>query len=165
MDRLLVCSIGNPAPYTNTFHSAGHVVLAAIARTLGYTFQKGRGGTVALGSEFILWQSHAYMNVSGPAVALARKQYGGRRLVVVHDEMELALGQVRVVEGRASAKGHNGLKSMLTKDYTRIGVGIGRPMSRESHVVAAYVLGKMRPEQRAKIEGCAGRVLEELRKM
>ncbi|KAE9378611.1 peptidyl-tRNA hydrolase [Stipitochalara longipes BDJ] len=177
--RLLVCSIGNPGPYLNTLHSAGHTVLSALATALSYpSFQKSRAygnGLVSAGSEFTLWQSSSQMNVSGVGVAAAWRQFEkeGRgeeaRLVVVHDELELAPGHVKVKNGSASAKGHNGLKSIngLLKgtEYTRIGVGIGRPESREPDVVAGYVLRKMSAQERAKVEGCVGKVEMELRRL
>ncbi|RKF79847.1 Peptidyl-tRNA hydrolase [Golovinomyces cichoracearum] len=166
--HILVCSIGNPAPYARTLHSAGHVVLSALASMLSYKIEKARSGggsLVYVGQEFVLWQSGSFMNVSGTAVAKAFKIYGGRQLVVLHDEMELPLGRVKVTSGHASAKGHNGLRSMTTKDYTRIGIGIDRPLSRESDVVAAYVLRKMQGHERAKIEASAVTVLEELRRL
>lgn len=115
------------------------------------------------------------MNVSGAGVAAAWRQFQKEsrgeptRLVVVHDELELGLGQVKVKSGTASAKGHNGLKSinglLNGNDYTRIGVGIGRPESREPDTVAAYVLRKMSGVEKSKIEGSAGKVVEELRRM
>jgi len=87
----------------------------------------------------------------------------------MHDELELALGLVKVKSGSASAKGHNGLKSIngLLKgtEYTRIGVGIGRPESREPDVVAGYVLRKMSAQERGKLEGCVGKVEMELRRL
>jgi PTH1 family peptidyl-tRNA hydrolase len=115
------------------------------------------------------------MNVSGVGVAAAWRQFVKEsrgeqtKLVVVHDELELPLGQVKVRSGLASAKGHNGLKSIkqMLPDvaYTRIGVGIGRPESREPAVVAGYVLRKMTGTERGKVEGCAGKVEAELRKL
>lgn len=162
----MVCSIGNPAPYAKTLHSAGHVVLSALASMLSYKLEKANSGSlVSVGQEFVLWQSGSFMNVSGAAVAKASKIYGGRKLVVLHDEMELPLGRVKVASGNASAKGHNGLRSMMTKDYIRIGIGIDRPLSREPDVVAAYVLRKMQGQERAKIEASAFTVLEELRRL
>jgi peptidyl-tRNA hydrolase, PTH1 family len=177
--RLLVCSIGNPGPYLNTLHSAGHTVLSALANTLAYpSFQKSRAygnGLVSAGSEFTLWQSNSLMNVSGLGVAAAWRQFQkeGRgeeaRLVVVHDELELAPGQMQIKSGAASAKGHNGLKSisgiLKSMEYTRIGVGIGRPESREPEVVAGYVLRKMSVQERMKIEGCVEKVEMCLRRM
>ena len=174
--RLLVCSIGNPgSAYANTLHSAGHTVLNALSSSLSYpSFQnsKAYAGTVSEGSDFTLWQSPSYMNVSGTPVAKAWKQFvkEGRdaKLVVVHDELELPLGQVNVKNGSASPKGHNGLKSIkgtVGPNFMRIGVGIGRPESREPHAVASYVLRKMTPQERFQIEGCVGRVEMELRKL
>ncbi|TVY42644.1 Peptidyl-tRNA hydrolase [Lachnellula occidentalis] len=177
--RLLVCSIGNPAPYTNTLHSAGHSVLTSLAASLSYpSFQKSRdygNGLISQGSEYTLWQSRSMMNISGAGVSAAwrtfQKHSNGEQvgLVVVHDELELGMGEVKVKDGGASAKGHNGLKDiaryMKGQKWARIGVGIGRPESREPGVVAGYVLRKMGGSERAKIEGCVGRVEGELRRL
>jgi PTH1 family peptidyl-tRNA hydrolase len=115
------------------------------------------------------------MNISGVGVAAAWRQFvkdvrgEEAKLVVVHDELELGLGQVKVKSGTASPKGHNGLKSIreILKgvEYTRIGVGIGRPESRDPDVVAGYVLRKMSAAEMAKVEGCVGKVAAELRKL
>jgi PTH1 family peptidyl-tRNA hydrolase len=117
------------------------------------------------------------MNASGSAVRDAWRQFLREsptssakvepKLVVLHDELEAPLGAVVVRSGTVSAKGHNGLKSIqahLGKDvsWSRIGIGIGRPSSRDPEVVSAYVLGKMSPQERGKIEGCVGKVVEEL---
>jgi PTH1 family peptidyl-tRNA hydrolase len=177
--RLLVCSIGNPGPYLHTLHSAGHTVLNSLAQSLSHpSFQKSRAfgnGLVSASSEYTLWQSTSLMNISGAGVAAAWKQFQkeGRgeqaKLVVVHDELELGVGLVKVRQGSASPKGHNGLKSINGSvkgaDYTRIGIGIGRPESRDPNVVAGYVLRKMTAQERAKIEGCVGHVEMELRRL
>ncbi|QSZ35004.1 hypothetical protein DSL72_007866 [Monilinia vaccinii-corymbosi] len=190
--RLLICSIGNPAPYTNTLHSAGHLILNALATTLedAHThtttnphtnpFLRSRmpgHGLLAAGPTYTLWKSPTLMNVSGPAVASAWTAFQrdpesrGRacRLVVVHDELELAPGRVNVKAGSNSPRGHNGLKSireaLRDQSYTRIGIGIGRPASRDAGVVATYVLRKMSLGEKQKIEGCVGKVVEELAKL
>lgn len=117
------------------------------------------------------------MNVSGPSVAAAWKGFlkglpsedrANASLVIVHDELESPLGKIKVKHG-GSARGHNGLKS-VTKSlggmaYTRIGVGIGRPDSRESGDVANYVLKKMTPIELKEIQSGVVTVLEELVKM
>ena len=116
------------------------------------------------------------MNVSGPAVAKAWKQYlqslsqedrTRAKLVVLHDELERGLGEIRVSDGSKSAKGHNGLKSMMgvmgrEEGWTRIGVGIGRPSSRDPEDVSRYVLRDMTTSERMKIHGAAPRVAETL---
>ena len=114
------------------------------------------------------------MNVSGPAVATAWKAFlrdlpseerSDSKLVVVHDELESPMGKIKVKIG-GSAKGHNGLKSCLSSlggmAFTRIGVGIGRPESRESTDVAAYVMKKMGPMEMQKIEDGLDEVLDAL---
>ena len=86
-------------------------------------------------------------NVSGGNAS--NKKSGGKGsplLVVLHDELEKSLGQVKLKKS-GSTGGHNGLSSIAdmlsSKDFHRIGVGIGRPESREPRVVANYVLSKM----------------------
>lgn len=89
--------------------------------------------------------------------------------MVVHDELQLGLGQVKIKDGKMSPAGHNGLKSIRDmlggQSYTRIGVGIGRPESREPNDVAAYVLRKMTSGEKTVIENSVGRVEMELRRM
>lgn len=85
---------------------------------------------------------------------------------MIHDELELKPGEVRVKKGDASPKGHNGLKSIKERlrdqEWWRIGVGIGRPESRDPAVVAGYVLRKMSAVERGRVEGAVGRVEREL---
>lgn len=179
--RLLVASIGNPAPYLNTLHSAGHTVLHSLARSLAappFTKSRPHGNgllTSVPAANLTLWQSPSLMNISGAALSAAWKQFARDThgadvaLVVLHDELESPLGTVKVKGGGASARGHNGLKSikevMGSVAYTRVGVGIGRPSSRESGEVARYVLRKMTGVERAALEGCVGRVEEELARL
>ncbi|CAO2649544.1 Nn.00g069290.m01.CDS01 [Neocucurbitaria sp. VM-36] len=121
--------------------------------------------------DWTFWQSTTLMNVSGASVKKAynewlrgvKAQSGSSategRLVVVHDELESALGKVTVRDGAASAKGHNGLKSCQQQlggiKWWRVGVGIGRPESRDPNVVSKYVLGKMSGSQRVALEKSA----------
>ena len=116
------------------------------------------------------------MNLSGKGIRAAWNTWskdfpeGQARLVVVHDELDKALGvvSVRTAQG-LSARGHNGLKSLLATmgkvPFTRIGIGIGRPESRDSNDVANYVLRKMTSEERAKVEGCADEVIAQLERL
>ncbi len=89
------------------------------------------------------------MNESGRSVGPARGSYklDLDRLVVVHDEIDLPFGDVRVRLGGGLA-GHNGLKSLRRDlggpDFHRVRVGVGRPDSTDPDIVAAYVLGKWR---------------------
>jgi len=196
---LLICSVGNPgSTYANTLHSAGHTVLKKLAERLEYQpYQKSRphgSGLVSKSlapsdADWTLWQSTSLMNVSGKGVKGAHDTWareklsgesaedketgrggGGGKLVIVHDELEKPLGEVTLnVRQGASAKGHNGLKSILMSlretPFVRIGVGIGRPVSRDRNDVADYVLRKMKPEEQAKIEGSVEMVIAKLREL
>ncbi|CAZ81495.1 unnamed protein product [Tuber melanosporum] len=159
--RILVCSIGNPGQYLNTRHSAGHTLSNLLQGTLAFPpFRKSAsyGGNVSMGgfdSTYTLFQSPSLMNVSGKSVKKAWKAFMAELseeekknalLVVLHDELEAAPGRVKVKKG-GSAKGHNGIvscvESLGSKDFCRIGIGIGRPDSRDRETVSGYVLGKM----------------------
>lgn len=182
---LFIASIGNPSPtYTNTLHSAGHTVLTHLTTWLySPPFEKSRpyaSGLLSPSQDFTLWQSPSLMNLSGKPVATAWRTFlaslstpedkRAARLVVVHDELELPIGKIKVREGKgANAKGHNGLKSVLGAlpgmEFTRIGVGIGRCASRESRDVAAYVMRKMTPAEVEIMADVAGQVSEVVREM
>ena len=186
---LLICGIGNPgSTYANTLHSTGLTILNRLADHLSYpSFQKDRtlgNGLVSKpphaspgeSGNWTLWQSTSYMNESGKGVKAAWTNWsralpdGEGGLVVVYDELEKPLGAVTVRTNLgASAKGHNGLKSIMAVvgnvPFARIGVGIGRPVSRESDDVARYVLGKMTGSQREAIEGAVGEVVRKLREL
>ncbi|KAL8941489.1 MAG: hypothetical protein Q9216_002217 [Gyalolechia sp. 2 TL-2023] len=181
---LFIASIGNPSPpYTNTLHSAGHTVLAHL-RTWLLTppFTKSRphaSGLLSASQDYTLWQSPSLMNVSGKPVAAAWRTFlsslsspedkRAARLVVVHDELELATGKIKVRD-RGSPRGHNGLKSVMAAlpagmEFTRVGVGIGRCASRERKDVAAYVLRRMTPQELDVMEDVAGQVSEVAREI
>ena len=117
------------------------------------------------------------MNVSGPAVAIAWKAFlrelpqdlrSKAKLVVVHDQLELPFGKIKIKHG-GSHKGHNGLKSCIQSlggmMFSRIEVGIGRPESRENKDVAAYVMKKMGNAELQKIENAIDEVMDALVEM
>jgi peptidyl-tRNA hydrolase, PTH1 family len=89
------------------------------------------------------------MNESGRSVGPARGAYklALDRVLVIHDEIDLPFGEVRVRLGGGLA-GHNGLKSLKRElgapDFHRVRVGVGRPDTTDPELVAAYVLGKWR---------------------
>ncbi|KAF2868373.1 peptidyl-tRNA hydrolase-domain-containing protein [Massariosphaeria phaeospora] len=126
---------------------------------------------------FTFWQSTTLMNVSGAGVKRAWTEYARAvkaqgaegRLVVVHDELEAGLGKVSVKDGGASARGHNGLKSCQASlggvKWWRVGVGIGRPESREPDVVSRYVLRKMNRAEQVAMERAAMGVMDALRQI
>jgi PTH1 family peptidyl-tRNA hydrolase len=170
--RLLV-GLGNPGPeYEATRHNAGFWWIDAVASRLRASLAPDRAyhGLVArvnLPGRDPLWllEPMTFMNGSGKSVAaLARffKIAPGETLVV-HDELDLQPGQVKLKQG-GSAAGHNGLKDIHaqlgTQDFWRLRLGIGHPGVKAE--VVNYVLKKPSPEHREAIHKAIDRSLESL---
>jgi len=147
----LVAGLGNPGPrYSRNRHNVGFMVVERLAEKAGAgPFRekfKGLWSRGALGTEeVVLLEPQTFMNLSGESVqaALAFFKVPLDRLLVVHDELDLAWTDVRVKVGGGAA-GHNGLKSILQHcggpDFVRVRVGIGRPPrgSTESWVLGDF---------------------------
>ena len=134
--RLFV-GLGNPGPkYAGHRHNVGFMAIDAIARAHGFPpFRERFQGLLSegrLGGErTALLKPQTYMNESGRSVGAALRFYKLplSELVVLHDELDLAPGRLRVKHGGGAA-GHNGLRSIdahLGKDYRRVRIGIGHP--------------------------------------
>ena len=148
MEPWLVVGLGNPGPaYASHRHNIGYVVVDELARRLGIRFSAPRGmrAEVAEGRlgpigpdavRVILAKSRTFMNETGGAVAglLNYFKITPDRLVVVHDELDIELGQLRSKVGGGD-NGHNGLKSIRkslgTGDFYRVRFGVGRPPGRQ----------------------------------
>lgn len=147
--RWLVVGLGNPGPaYAGNRHNVGFMVLDLLAERVGGRFKahKGRADVVEgrlAGQATVLVKPKSYMNESGGPVALLTDFYKitPDRLLVVHDELDLPFGTVRLKLGGGD-NGHNGLRSVRarigTGDYCRLRFGIGRPPGRMDP--AAFVL-------------------------
>ncbi|MQA60469.1 MAG: aminoacyl-tRNA hydrolase [Actinophytocola sp.] len=147
-ERVLLAGLGNPGPgYAANRHNAGFLVADELAARIGGKFKAKAGadaveGTLA-GARVVLVKPRSYMNLSGGPVAGVARFFkiplGG--IVVIHDELDLDYGVVRLKLGGGD-NGHNGLrsitKSMGGKDYYRVRFGIGRPPGRMNP--ADYVL-------------------------
>lgn len=147
----LVVGLGNPGPtYAGNRHNVGRMVVDELARRAGEPLTVRRTsatraavcevrlGTLpggAPGPRVVLAEPASYMNVSGgPVAALVRYlDVPAERVVVVHDELDIPFGQVRLKSGGGEG-GHNGLRSISsalgTRDYLRARVGVGRPPGR-----------------------------------
>ena len=107
------------------------------------------GRTGPGGPRAAVLRPQTYMNEAGRSVGPARGSFklGLDRLVVIHDEIDLPFGEIRVRLGGGLA-GHNGLKSLRRElgapDFHRVRVGVGRPDSTDPDIVAAHVLGRWR---------------------
>lgn len=154
----LVVGLGNPGrQYERTRHNVGAEVVDELARRAGVVLKPGRDRAVVAeadvrGHRVLLAFPTTYMNDSGEAVRPLMKRHGlvePQQLIVVHDELDLAPGVVRVKAGGGLA-GNNGLRSITahlhTQDYLRVRIGIGKPPSKERG--AGHVLSKMPPRER-----------------
>jgi PTH1 family peptidyl-tRNA hydrolase len=152
VEPFLVVGLGNPGPaYRGNRHNVGFFVLDLLAGRVGGRFKahKGRADVVEarLGPlpapRVVLAKPKSYMNESGGPVASLRDFYkvAPEQLVVVHDELDLPYGALRLKRGGGD-NGHNGLrsitKSLGSRDYLRVRFGIGRPPGRMDP--ADYVL-------------------------
>ena len=161
MIRLIV-GLGNPGPeYEHTRHNAGFWWLEAAARQLGapLAYDRSYHGQVARVNrpEGPVWllQPMTFMNLSGKSVApLARFfKIAPAEILVVHDELDLLPGQMKLKQGGGAA-GHNGLKDLLAQlgspDFWRLRIGIGHPGVRAE--VANWVLRKPPLDDRIAID-------------
>jgi PTH1 family peptidyl-tRNA hydrolase len=158
----LIAGLGNPGEkYAKTRHNAGAMVVDLLCERLGVTLKKvrfvaataaeARTGAVPL----LLTRTTTFMNESGPPLAsLARKRdIPTERVVVVHDELDIAFGALRLKFGGSTA-GHNGLESVVsafrTPDFYRVRIGVGRPPGRQDPI--GYVLSPFGTRERKEVE-------------
>jgi PTH1 family peptidyl-tRNA hydrolase len=145
--RLLV-GLGNPGSrYARNRHNIGFMAVEAIARRHGFPGFRSRfkgelaDGPIA-GERVLLLKPQTYMNASGESVGDVARFYKipPSEILVIHDEIDLRPGKLRVKRGGGSA-GHNGLRSidaLVGVDYWRVRIGVGHPGVKE--LVQPYVL-------------------------
>ena len=159
-ERWIIVGLGNPGPeYAGNRHNAGQMVLDLLAERIGARFKAHRTrndiaeGRLS-GQPATLARPRAYMNLSGGPVAalLGFYKLSPERLVVIHDELVLSFGVVRLKLGGGD-NGHNGLRSITsslgTRDYYRARFGIGRPPGRMDP--AAFVLKDFSAQERKEL--------------
>src|ERR1700728_3982702 len=168
-DRWIIAGLGNPGPEdAATRHNAGQMVLAVLAERRGARFKAHRTrndvaeGRLA-GQPVTLARPRTYMNLSGGPVAalLGFYKLSPERLVVIHDELDVPFGAVRLKLGGGD-NGHNGLRSITaalgTRDYYRVRFGIGRPPGRMD--AANFVLKNFAGPEHADLPEILGRAAD-----
>jgi PTH1 family peptidyl-tRNA hydrolase len=157
----LVVGLGNPGPgYAGHRHNAGFMVVDILADRASCRFKAHRGradiAETRVGEQrAVLVKPKSYMNESGGPVAAMRDFFKVpvERLVVVHDELDLGFGMLRVKQGGGD-NGHNGLKSLRrslgTGEFFRVRVGIGRPPGRQDP--AEWVLRDFSAAERKELD-------------
>lgn len=172
MDTWLVVGLGNPGPrYAGNRHNVGAMVIDELTGRHGGRLKshKARAGVAEMrlgtlpggapGPRAIVAVPSSYMNESGGPVKALMQFYGveAEQLVVVHDELDIPSGTVRLKRGGGEG-GHNGLRSISSalgsRDYLRVRVGIGRPPGRMEP--ADFVLRDFSPSERKELPFLVG---------
>lgn len=156
----LVVGLGNPGPeYRRHRHNVGFLVVEELARRLSGRWQRHGPALVASvqwrGRPLYLAKPIAYMNVSGRAVAILLRDLDlcPADLIVVQDDIDMALGKVRSRKS-GSAGGHNGIRSIIetlgTQEFRRVKIGVGHPGSKDQ--VVGHVLSPFTMEELLEVE-------------
>lgn len=166
----LIVGLGNPgARYADTRHNIGAQVVEAAAARWSVTLRRtgeARAGIGHLGSTaVVLAVPLSWMNESGPVVTslLQHHSLTCSDLVVVHDDLDLGLGRLRI-RMKGGAGGHNGLRSIMaelgTDEFLRVKLGVGRPPAGVD--AADYVLAEFLAEEREAVKTLCDRAIEAL---
>lgn len=146
---ILIVGLGNPGrEYRETRHNIGFMVVDRLAEKQGIKLTRVQnkaiiGSGFIAGTKVILVKPQTFMNLSGQAVSALVRFYKiqAQDLIVVHDDVDLPLGTIRMRPGGGSA-GQKGIASIInmlgTQDFARLRMGVGRPPGRMD--AAAYVL-------------------------
>lgn len=172
----MVAGLGNPGDeYADTRHNAGFKAIDVLASQAGVTYWKNQAGAEVAAikvndpdeeggkREVLLVKPQSYMNTSGGPISklCAQHKVKPEELLVIHDELDIPAGDVRVKVGGGHA-GHNGLRSIIDKlgsrDFSRIRAGIGDPPGRMP--VADFVLKRLRSKEAEEFDIMAARAAE-----
>lgn len=155
----LIVGLGNPEPeYSNTRHNMGFDVLNSLAKKNKIEICKRKfSGLYGIGEianeKVILLKPQTYMNASGISIIEIKKFYKipNKKIIVIYDDVDIEVGKIRIRE-HGSANTHNGMKSVIkslgTKDFARIRVGIGE----NNKDIIQYVLEQISKFDRQEID-------------
>ena len=153
---IVICGLGNPGKkYADTRHNIGFRFIDKIRTEYKFnTLKKDKSKEIFRGKikrkEYYLFKPLTYMNLSGHSLASFLNYYKIpiKKLTVVHDDLDLTLGKIKLKKGGGNG-GHNGLLSIdevIGNSYNRIRIGIGHPLSKE--LVVKHVLEKFNTEEK-----------------
>ena len=145
---ILIVGLGNPGgKYENTRHNAGFMVIDRLLspQAIKISNEKFQGELYKMGS-LLLLKPKTFMNLSGKSVQAVANFYKPERIIVIHDDLDLAFGAMKFKIGGSSG-GHNGIKSidsLIGNEYERVRIGIGRG----KFDTINFVLGKFSEDER-----------------
>lgn len=139
----LVVGLGNPTPkYEKTRHNVGFMLIDSLLSSGGFfdvSSLKFQGELYKKGS-LLLLKPTTFMNLSGNSVKAVADFYKPERIIVIHDDLDLAFGAIKFKNGGSSG-GHNGLKSidgLMGAGYDRVRIGIGKQANAASWVLSDF---------------------------
>lgn len=157
-DRWAIVGLGNPGDrYARNRHNVGAMVLTTFSEARFKTHKSGcLVAEITLGNHrVVLARPMTYMNESGRPVRQLLSWYKlfPEQLIVLHDELDIRFGEVRIKRGGGTA-GHNGLRSIVshlgTQDFVRVRIGVSRPSGPQDP--ADYVLSDFSPAQKRDLD-------------
>jgi len=172
MSLKLIVGLGNPDKHLlSTRHNVGFWLLDSLVEKLSKDFsyiKKFESDICEF--EYDTHQIHlmkplSYINNSGIPIKtyIKNKNIKPENILIVYDDLDLNVGQIRLKQGGASA-GHNGLNSIIeqlgSKEFWRLRIGIGKPENKDN--VVGYVLGKPSPEDKQSILECINLILDKI---
>lgn len=160
----LIVGLGNPGrTFAQNRHNVGFICISYFSRQHHIRFDRKQsqariGSGKIAGDKIILAKPQTYMNQSGESVSLLVKRFAIdlADLVVIHDDLDLLLGKIRIRKGSGSG-GHKGVDSIITQigsqDFIHLRVGIGRPvvtLNREpsEEDIISYLLSDFTPQEK-----------------
>lgn len=163
--------LGNPGQaYADNRHNLGLMCLSHFAKSQNIKLDQKKGkarigyGEIA-GKKIAVARPQTFINSSGEAVKPLVRKLNIRldNLLVIHDDLDLSLGSIRIRPGGSSA-GHKGINSIVaelgSRDFNRIRAGIGRPSVSSEDDIIDYVLSDFNPEEKATVNQVISRVNE-----
>lgn len=176
--NVVIIGLGNPGKeYERTRHNAGRSAVELIAKQEDiseFVFNKTANALVSKGANVTFVLPETMMNASGKAVsAFIKSQKAAKNLLVIHDDLDLPLGTIKMVFDRGSG-GHKGVESIMraikTKEFTRIRIGVA-PIGKKNQAkklkdeekVIKHVIGKWKPGEEAILKKVLKKVAETAR--
>ena len=166
---ILIAGLGNPGKeYSSSRHNVGFIVVDEIAKRLGISLKKKSFGSLfaeALLEEqqLMLLKPQTYMNLSGDAVSEAVEFFKIplKNVIVVHDEIDLPLGSIKI-KTRGGSAGHKGVQSIINclgdGGFVRVRIGIGKPIQKSE--VVGHVLSGFEKEKKKIMENMVVRAAD-----
>jgi PTH1 family peptidyl-tRNA hydrolase len=166
---ILIAGLGNPGKeYSSSRHNVGFIVVDEIAKRLGISLKKKRFGSLLAEvlleeQQLMLLKPQTYMNLSGDAVSEAVEFFKIplKNVIVVHDEIDLPLGSIKIKTKGGSA-GHKVVQSIISclgdGSFVRVRMGIGKPIQKSE--VVGHVLSGFEKEEKKIMENMVARAAD-----